>query len=650
MKRPRKLLISAVLTGVLAVCLLVGLLRIAYLYDNKYTAGPPYGEGGVLAFAEDDVRRPLPLIDGWLVSVNGAGPQETFIGEYSNFSYLSRSASPFGSAVYQLTLRCPGERTLLLELPEIFTDYTLSIDDVSVAARGSGSTVEFLLQDEATLVLEVENHTHYHSGLYFPPVLGTSAAIAGLQTDRITFYTVLCAVSLTLVLSSAALWLSRERDGLFLHFAALCLCFFFSCLHPFVWRAGWNGTPWYALEDTARLLLLAEAVEIGFRLAGWDSRRLYRRFVRPAFLAACLATFFMVTAIIPNWGNLINAYSILTEIVTVAGWLCLCVCTVGAVSGGKPGGICLTGGCCALGVGYLVNLLNTNRFEPLRFGWQTEYAGGCMVLFFAGLIFCYNRAILLQNRRLMGHMEELIQERTKELETVLQERKNFFSDMAHNLKAPIMAVHGFIHLIQEGNLYLDDELKTYIRLIEEENEDIGKRVQSLSTLNAFDRITAPKEPLDVDELLSQVEKNNAPEVDVAGIHFQVGRLDQRVTILAQREKLLILFENLIYNAISFTPPEGSITVTPRLEDGAVVIEVADTGCGIAPEHLPHIFERFYSVREQASEGSGLGLYICKLTVEELGGSISTCSEPGKGTTFTVQLPVLTAKPPLYRGE
>lgn len=639
MKRSHKLLIGAALSCVLVVGLLVGLLRAAYLYDNKYTAGPPYGKGGVLVFTESDVQRPLPLIDGWLVSVNGGAEQETFVGEYSNFSYISRSASPFGSAVYRLTLRCPGERTLLLELPEIFTDYSLYINGEPVATQNSGRTVEFVLKNEAALVLEAENNTHYHSGLYFPPLLGSPAAIAELQTERASFYTILCAVSLTLVLSSAALWLSRERDRLFLHFAALCLCFFLTCLHPFMWQAGQNGILWYGVEDTARLLLLTEAVAIGFRLAEWDSHKLYRRFIRPFFLASCLIIFFMVVFIIPNFGNLVNLCSILTEFVTVSGWLCLCVCAVGALFYGKSGSVYLAGGCCALGIGYFVTLLNTNRFEPLRFGWQTEYAGIFMVLFFSGLILSYNRAIILQNRRLLLHMEELIQQRTGELETVLQERKNFFSDMAHNLKAPIMAVHGFIHLIREENLYLDEELRTYIKLIEEENEDISRRVQSLSTLNAFDRTTAPKEPLDVDELLAQVEKDNTPEVEVEGIHFSVARLGTKATILAQRDKLLILFENLIYNAISFTPQGGSISITPHLEDGAVIITVSDTGCGISAEHLPHIFERFYTVRDHENEGSGLGLYIARLTAEELGGSINAESEPGAGTTFKIKIPL-----------
>lgn len=291
-----------------------------------------------------------------------------------------------------------------------------------------------------------------------------------------------------------------------------------------------------------------------------------------------------------------------------------------------------------MGVGYLTNLLNANRFEPIRGLWQMEYAGFCMVLLFGGLILSFHRALLLQNRKLMLHMEELVQQRTAELGTVLEERKNFFSHMAHNLKAPVAAVRGFIGLIRESNLYLDEELQTYIRLIEDENTEMSQRVQSLSKLNAFDRITAPRVALEVDELLALVEQKNAPEVDVAGIHFTVGRLGESARLMAQREKLLILFENLIYNAISFTPPGGNISITPRLEGGLVFIEVSDTGSGIAPEHLPHIFEQFYTTRSQTSEGSGLGLYICKLTVEELGGGIEAGSTFGAGTVFTIRLP------------
>ncbi|MEG2138024.1 MAG: histidine kinase dimerization/phospho-acceptor domain-containing protein, partial [Oscillospiraceae bacterium] len=306
------------------------------------------------------------------------------------------------------------------------------------------------------------------------------------------------------------------------------------------------------MEDTARLGMLVQAVAVGFHLAQWEGRTLYRRLIRPCLLTACLAAFLLVSIIIPKGGNFINFYNILTELVSVGGWLLLCACAVGAVRQGRAGASFLAGGCCALGVGYLTNLLNSNRFEPIRGLWQMEYAGFCMVLLFGGLILSYHRALLLQNRKLLLHMEELVQQRTAELGTVLEERKNFFSHMAHNLKAPIAAVHGFIGLIRESNLYLDEELQTYIRLIEDENTEMSQRVQSLSKLNAFDRITTPRVVLEVDELLTLIEQKNAPEVDVAGIHFTVGYLGTSAKLMAQREKLLILFENLIYNAISFT--------------------------------------------------------------------------------------------------
>lgn len=124
-----------------------------------------------------------------------------------------------------------------------------------------------------------------------------------------------------------------------------------------------------------------------------------------------------------------------------------------------------------------------------------------------------------------------------------------------------------------------------------------------------------------------------------GLHFQVHPLGSPAYIFAQQEKLLIAFENLIYNAISFTPAGGSITITPRLQDSMLSIDVRDTGCGIAPQKLPFIFDRFYTSRVDASEGSGLGLYIVKLTIEELGGSICASSQPGCGTVFTMQLPL-----------
>lgn len=625
--------------GAVITALLCGVLHWSYRADNKYTAGPPYGQDGVFAFTEQDLQAPLFLIDGWLLSVDGGPAQQTFLGEYSNFSYLQGRSSPFGSARYALTLQCPGTHTLMLQIPEVFSRYTLYAGGVEAARNGSGTAVTLVVQDQLQLVWEVENQSHYYSGLYYPPILGSGEVMLKLAVRQQLFYGGLCVLCLTLALFTLVLWAGRGRDRLFFHFGLLCLSFFVQCLHPFIWQAGLTGRLWYALEDTARIFMLLQAVCIGAECSGWVDRRVFRRSLQLTGLAVCGLVFLSVSLIIPNSPNYINLYGHLLDCFILVGWLLVCVELAFSLLRGAVGGALLAGGCFCLGVGFFVNLLNNNRFEPICFGWQSEYAGLFLVLCFGGLMALHTLDLVRKNRALMAHMEQLVQDRTRELSTMLQERKNFFADVAHNLKAPITAIHSFTSLIQSSNLYLDEELRDYIRLIEGENEQIHRRVQSLSALNSFDQITQPRQRLEVDGLLELVRRKNEPEAGVMGLHFQVHPLGSPAYIFAQQEKLLIAFENLIYNAISFTPAGGSITITPRLQDSMLSIDVRDTGCGIAPQKLPFIFDRFYTSRVDASEGSGLGLYIVKLTIEELGGSICASSQPGCGTVFTMQLPL-----------
>lgn len=100
-------------------------------------------------------------------------------------------------------------------------------------------------------------------------------------------------------------------------------------------------------------------------------------------------------------------------------------------------------------------------------------------------------------------------------------------------------------------------------------------------------------------------------------------------------------DNLVYNALRYTPEGGSISITVRRAGKQAELIVADTGEGIAPEHLPHIFERFYKVladRGEKDGSSGLGLYIVKTTVEAMEGTVSAASTPGIGTIFSLTFP------------
>lgn len=652
MRNNFKIILSSLMLSLLVLGSVFLIFGALYHYDNKYTQSPPYGSNGIFSFKEEDLNRPLFLIDGWelypgqLLAPDrfSDGTSEykltTFIGQYPNFSYLPGMHSPFGEATYRLTLQYTGEaRILTLEIPEIFTDYTLWINDRKAAENGSGTIISFPSADETILTLTVANHTHYYSGLTYPPALGQPGIINRMLLVRCLFYALLCIPAVTLALFSSILWLTRERDSLFLHFGLLCLFYAVHCMHPFIWQFGRYSTLWYAAEDTSWLIVLTETAAIASIISGLYKKNWYHRLIRPVTYGACILCFICVLFIIPNNPDAVKWYGILSDWYRIALWAFLAVCTGIGLHRHDLHSFFTLGGCCILGSGLLSNILDNNLYEPVYTGWQTEYAGLLLVIMFAVFMIRRNAAILKENKLLTTHLEEQVTARTQELQAVLDERKNFFSDMAHNLKAPITAIHGFITLIREGNVRVDDELHGYISLIESENLEMRRRVQSLNTLNAFDRINGPMECIAVDDLLTWVYDYNEPEASAAGIHFQVDRLDSPVQIYGQREKLCTMFENLIYNAISFTPMEGTIHIIPAIEGHSVSITVRDSGCGITSEHLPRIFDRFYSARDNKQEGSGLGLYITRITAEELGGSIHAESEPGKGSTFIVQLPI-----------
>jgi signal transduction histidine kinase len=167
----------------------------------------------------------------------------------------------------------------------------------------------------------------------------------------------------------------------------------------------------------------------------------------------------------------------------------------------------------------------------------------------------------------------------------------------------------------------------------------------------------------VDQLLdlSRLESGEVPfQQEVVGIAPLVERVISEITIgraisdirleaevgeglvaEADPERIHQVLFNLVDNAVRFTPPGGEIRVTARRTDGRVEISVADTGVGIAAEHLPRVFERFYRVdasRSRDDGGTGIGLAIARSIVEGHGGRIVARSDPGRGSTFTFDLP------------
>ncbi|WJV47095.1 sensor histidine kinase [Streptomyces flavofungini] len=225
-----------------------------------------------------------------------------------------------------------------------------------------------------------------------------------------------------------------------------------------------------------------------------------------------------------------------------------------------------------------------------------------------------------------------------------EQRKAMVSDVAHELRTPLSNIRGWLEAAEDGVVATDPELVTSLL---EEALLLQHIVNDLQDLAAADAGTLRlhREPVRAVELADQVVAAHQARADAAGV-----RLTARATgdpwLTADPLRLRQAIGNLVSNAIRHTPAGGEVTVSCRNAgvgaDAGVLIEVSDTGTGIAPGDLPHVFDRFWRAdksRTRATGGSGLGLAIVRNLVQAHGGTVGVESERGKGSVFTVRLPV-----------
>ena len=234
-----------------------------------------------------------------------------------------------------------------------------------------------------------------------------------------------------------------------------------------------------------------------------------------------------------------------------------------------------------------------------------------------------------------GMLEEL-QAAYRQEEQALRAQRRFVADASHELRTPLTTIRGNIGLLQRDPPISDDDRVAALADMADESERMSRLVTSLLMLARADAGRQLRsEPIAVRPLIEDLcrkvrplDPNRVIACDEVQDVVVEGDAD------ALKQVLLILLDN----ALKWTPPEGTIRVRTAAEDGRVAICVEDTGAGIDPAALPHIFERFYrGDTARTGGGAGLGLAIARTLIEAQGGTIAVTSRPGAGSTFTVSL-------------
>ena len=243
-----------------------------------------------------------------------------------------------------------------------------------------------------------------------------------------------------------------------------------------------------------------------------------------------------------------------------------------------------------------------------------------------------------QNRR-------TLQEANEKLVELDQIKSRFFANISHELRTPLTLLLAPLEsMLHHDERFADPETRDLLRTMHGNGMRLLKLINDLLDLVRLEsgRMEVRPEPVDLPEFVRGLASAVRQVAQDRKIHLETAVPPQLGRVAMDRDKLEKIVLNLLFNALKFTPPGGRVDLIAEKQNAQLLLRVRDTGVGIAPKHLPFVFDRFYqadSSSQRKHKGAGIGLALVKELTGILGGSVAVESEEGKGTTFTVRLPL-----------
>jgi PAS domain S-box-containing protein len=239
--------------------------------------------------------------------------------------------------------------------------------------------------------------------------------------------------------------------------------------------------------------------------------------------------------------------------------------------------------------------------------------------------------------------EEALRGYAEAIQDTNRKKTEFVSDVSHELRTPLASIKGFAATVRSDEDMDPATRQEFLRIVEEETDRLTRIINDLLDLSRIEsgRIKLKQENIKLGDLIRKNVLTIRDQAKKKNLELKMRVPEKFPSVFADSDKISQVILNLLGNAIKYTK-QGEVSISAREDNGHVLVEVSDTGIGIAKKDLPKIFEKFQRIEkaEAGTKGTGLGLSIVKALVELQGGNVFVESEPGKGSKFGFRLPAI----------
>lgn len=548
-----------------------------------------------------------------------------------SFTEADKSRVQFGT--YRVTLRLPAGRVYALRAMAVNFAQRLWIDGVEQEAVGWPGTdaagtdpaartvlCVFTPQSETTeIVLQYANFVYRGGGEAYPLYVSEYGNIIRMEQNLLFRGCMIAGCMLTIFVLYLGMYLFFRRRLYFLAFSVSCLAIAVHGLlvgQKFLTRL-LPQLNWYASMKLEYISLIVMIAAFILYIAGMFPGLLHKKGLR-AYIGFCAAYLLVVLAAKPSlysWGLL------LFQAVSVPYGVYIIVRLFLRMRRSRePENLLILAGGCA----FLLAIISESYLHSRAV--QTGISGldqpAMLVFIFANMVALAVR--YARTERELSEMTELDRLKT-----------DFINQASHDLKTPVAAMGLALQRLED----VRDEAQRarFLSAVRRSQGDMARLVGNLLSVARLDAGSQRYHiaPLPAEELCAKIQDKYEDALELSGVELDVSA-DTQGDILCDENLLWSVLDNLIYNALRYTPKGGAVRVRARGDGDKMRLTVSDTGPGVPPEHLPHIFERGYVFGDKG--GTGMGLYIVKTTVEGMGGTVTAGSAGPGGAAFTLTLP------------